>query len=542
MRNSRSFSSDKYSIAVFLIFFVVIIIIWYSGFTKFYFTNYDAYDYAQMGREIKAGHGFSTKQIFPRHIPFLSQRGYLPSEEIPNLYRYPLPPLANAVSQTFFSDPVKAAIFQSGFSFFLCLLVILFLTKRFSNGALAILTALIFAGDSTIWQYSYGGMTESLSMMLLILVLLCIHSAKPSRWKWFLAGLLCGAAFLTRSQLLLLLPLSIVFSLFSASRPKRFSAFILIVMGFCLIVSPWMIRNYALTDDPFFSFSTSRNLVLGTSPSHSDLEMQLYAPVEMSVIWGEHGKAILAKFFRNVWPEFLNPFSWTHSPLYAFFLVLIILTSLFLRGLSSDSKYELFKWNALALIFLNFIIVSLVFPSKRFFVIFHPLIIILFFQELFLLLRWAVTEQRKKFLYSIVGLLMVASFIRFAFTVTSTQGDHPFDMEEKRSYALLSQIADSQSVIASDISHKITLYNGNRTIRLPSSPEELLEISHAFLPIDCVVLSVSITHPFPSSKPSLFETYESYRSFRGSKEFLEQYEFVTKLPNGADVYTKAPSL
>jgi 4-amino-4-deoxy-L-arabinose transferase-like glycosyltransferase len=541
MKNGKPFSPDKYLTAAFLVLFIVIIIIWCLAFTRAYFTNYDAYDYAQMGREIKSGHGFSTKQIFPRHIPFLSQKGYLTSEEIPNLYRYPLPTLSSTIFQILTSDLIRAAIIQSGFWFFLSLLAVFFLAKRFSNSMVAILSVLIFAGDRSIWQHSYGGMTESLSMLLLLLVFLSIYSTRLSRWKWLLAGLLCGAACLTRSQLLPLFPLAIVFSWFSAPKSKRLSALILVVIGFCIVVSPWMIRNFTVADDPFFSFSTSRNLVLGTSFSHSDLEMQLYAPVKTSVVWGEYGKAILGKLFRNVWPEFINPFSWTQSSLYAFFLVLIILASLFLRGVSPDSKHELFKWNVLVLVFVNFIIVSLAFPSKRFYVIFFPLIIILFFQEIFFLLRWAISEQRSKLLYSILGLLMAAGLIWFTFTAMSTQGSPPFAAEERRSYEILSDLADPQSVIASDISHKITLYNGNRTIRLPYRTEELLEISHAFFPIDYVVFSESIIHAFPSNGSHLFETYENYRSFRESKDFLEEFELVMKLPNGAEVYQKVRS-
>ncbi len=541
MRKSNSLLSDKYSIAAFLILFIVIVIIWCSGFTRAYFTNYDAYDYAQMGREIKSGHGFSTKQIFPRHIPFLSQKGYLDSEGIPNLYRYPLPTLANAFSQILTADLIKAAIIQSGFWFMLSLLAVFLLAKRFSNATVAILATLIFAGDKSIWQHSYGGMTESLSMILLLLVLIFIYSTKFFKWKWILVGLLCGAACLTRSQLLPLFPLSIVFSWFLVPKSKRLLAIILIIIGLIIIVSPWMIRNFILTDDPFFSFSTSRNLVLGTSPLHSDLEMQLYAPISTSVIWGEYGKAILGKFFNNIWPEIINPLSWTHHSLYAFFLVLVVLVSLFLRGISADSKYELFKWNVLALVFVNFIVVSLTFPSERFYVIFYPPIIILFFQELFFLLRWVISQQRRKLLFSILAFLIAIGLIRFTFSVINTQNDPPYAAIEQRSYEILSDLTDPQCVIASDICHKITLYNGNRTVRLPSKPEELLEISHVYLPIDYVVFSESIIHAHPSNRPSLFETYGNYRSFRKSKEFLEEFEFVRKLFNGAEVYQKIHS-
>ena len=76
----------------------------------------DALDYAQMGRELARGHGASTLQIFPRHVPFLHENGLLDGPW-PNLHRYPLPTWLDAVAALFTDDPRRAAFYQSAGSY-----------------------------------------------------------------------------------------------------------------------------------------------------------------------------------------------------------------------------------------------------------------------------------------------------------------------------------------------------------------------------------------------------------------------------------------
>jgi len=66
-------------------FFLTVATAWNAGFSVVDFVSPDAYDYAQMGREIRSGYGFSTRQLLPRHIPYLFERGYLRTGHPPNL-------------------------------------------------------------------------------------------------------------------------------------------------------------------------------------------------------------------------------------------------------------------------------------------------------------------------------------------------------------------------------------------------------------------------------------------------------------------------
>lgn len=50
---------------------------WWMLASPAYVYSNDAFDYAQMGAQLANGDGFSTLQIFPRHVPFLAERGLL---------------------------------------------------------------------------------------------------------------------------------------------------------------------------------------------------------------------------------------------------------------------------------------------------------------------------------------------------------------------------------------------------------------------------------------------------------------------------------
>ena len=81
----------RYGGRICLVLALVALTCWLARYDRSLFADNDAFDYAQMGREIYLGHGASTLQIMPRQIPLLEEWGYLHAEHWPNLHRYPLP-------------------------------------------------------------------------------------------------------------------------------------------------------------------------------------------------------------------------------------------------------------------------------------------------------------------------------------------------------------------------------------------------------------------------------------------------------------------
>ncbi len=77
--------------------------------------------------------GLATKEILPRHVAYLKDRNLLDVDHLPNLYRYPLPTLSNAVAQLVIADPMKASVIQCGIWFLLCIPVFFLLARGLTN-------------------------------------------------------------------------------------------------------------------------------------------------------------------------------------------------------------------------------------------------------------------------------------------------------------------------------------------------------------------------------------------------------------------------
>ncbi|MCK4827107.1 glycosyltransferase family 39 protein, partial [bacterium] len=304
---------NKRALSVCLLIFISIAALWIWEFNTHYFTRRDAYDYAQISLQFFQGKGLSTLQIFPRHIPYFQANGFLNNGVWPNLYRNPLLMITNAPFLHFFDSVIVASVIQSGFWYIASIPVLFFLAKRLTNIRVAIVSTIFYAADPVIFLYGYSGMTETLATFLLLCLLFVLAWDREKPWKWLLVGALSGLTYLARTQFIILIPLVLIYAWITTSKPRRYSAPILVLAGLIVVLTPWMVRNYRITGDPLFSFTTSRNLVLDAIDEPSDLEMQLHAPVDLFTILGQTGGAIFQKFFRNVAANILSITYWANS-------------------------------------------------------------------------------------------------------------------------------------------------------------------------------------------------------------------------------------
>jgi 4-amino-4-deoxy-L-arabinose transferase-like glycosyltransferase len=523
---------ENYIRITFLVFWLAIIALWVSGFTSAYFTNPDAYDYAQMGREIARSHGMSTKQVFPRHLSYFHEKGILHQEHLPNLYRYPLPILANVAFQFLTADPVQASVLQCGTWFLLSIPVFFLLAQDVTSSALALVCSILYVAHPGIWQSSYNGMTESLSILMLLAVFYLLAAKQTTPLKWAMLGILSGLASLTRPQFLYIVIVILVFFWIKLEKPRRLRAIIIVALSFFVTISPWILRNIRLIRDPFFSFETSRALVLGTAPFHSDLDMQLHAPFYMSDVLPEYGSAILNKLKDNLRYLALHPTSPTGSHVYLA-IALIILERIRRRG-DIATGYARFRLVVLVLLVVNTLVVVSVLPIDRLYYPLFPLIIIPVVRDASTYWQQAITGRYTR--HSVAFVLIIAG----SYCIARNAVERPRTEIDMRVFQRLNQMVDRDRVIASDISYKTALLSDVLSIRLPGNPRELLEIDTKYMPIDYVVLSPRI--PESNEKivpePSVHETYAAYRRFVRSKEFLDRFEFVEELPGRHLLYKR----
>ena len=533
----------KRKFAIPLGLFIIAAVLWLMGYDTVHFINPDAFDYAQMGREIYTGHGFATAHLYPRHIPYLAEQGYLLQNigHWPNLYRYPLPTILNAAFQWLVRDDIiAAAVVQSGFWFLISVpLLYVFINKLTRSDLVALLASLFYLGGRMFWLGSYNGMTESFSTFLILLLFYVMFNDASNVRRWLLAGILCGLSYLARTQLAFLLPFVIVFAwIKSKDFPARAVAFI--ILGAGMVIVPWAVRNTLLTGDPLFSFSTSRNLVLATSV-HSDLETQLHAPAQTAAVISEYKSLILAKALNNTWPKKLFPTYLVGDPVFGVMLMTGIALSL-LPGRAEanvNQDYVLFKWGVLAMIYTNFLVTSVAFFHPRFLVTLLPFIPIIGFQEICVLPN-KLKSNRMPRLQAAFPWILLACCVLYPLPalrefIVSDQETN--SNAEQAALDAIAKITGPESVIASNISIPLTVYNGNPAIMLPAFPEQLLEINRDYIAIDYVFFYAPASQVvLPQGMLSLYETHGVYVDFFETSEFLKTYRLIFTLPDGSMLY------
>jgi 4-amino-4-deoxy-L-arabinose transferase-like glycosyltransferase len=530
-------SANKLAIAICFCLLTGSTVLWLWGFNTNSFTRRDAYDYAQLSTEVFTGKGLSTLQVFPRHLPYFQEKGFLESGYWPNLYRSPLLTVTNVLFRWLTEDVVVSLVIQSGFWYLASIPLFFFLAKHLTNLRVALASTLLYIGDPVIILYSYSGMTETLATFLLLGLFVVAYWGDSNPWKWGLIGLLSSLAYLARAQFVILFPLILLYVWIKAPKSARITALVFVLAGLLLALGPWLLRNVSITGDPLFSFTNSRNLVLDAIPGHSDLEMQLHAPVDLFIILRQMGGPILSKFIRNTSGNLFSFAYWTNSFRGPFlFLLLFFFITLVNRQVPFHRDFKDLKWSTLVLILSSFLVISLTVYSVRSYLMFRPLIFLVSIGGIELLLQRF--SRSTQLLRLSMGLLTGLAVFQLGAAITAHQHlaarESAFD---RKAYEILKNELHitRKTVIASDISERISSNVGSRTLRLPSNPAELLEIDQNYLPVDYVLLSKELLADSLAveGETNYHETYGDYINFIDSPDFRQAFPDERRLPNGS---------
>ncbi len=535
--HDTSFEARYFHVA-FLVVFAVAVCVWVATFSSATLGGPDAFDYAQMSRQISSGQGLTTLQLFPRQINWFKNHGYdVSSTPPPNLFRYPLIPLASAAVQLAGPDAEHATMIQSGIGFLLCIPLIYLLALRFTSAPLALLIVVVFVAQSMSWISSRDGSTEALAELLILVVVFLTFSPKASGMRAFVLGVACGLAFLSRSQLVFLLPWSMFFFLLVGGVQKRVSLLWFHMAGAAMVLTPWFVRNIIAAGSPIYSFNNTRSLLWFTRPETFDLELDLAAPVNIGDVLQQYGPVIVQHIAGNLWPNILNPLETTSSRFYAFLLAVSVLTFVFLwkRGQKRDrGPFFLFLAGTLLLELLNFCIICLNGVIPRFLMILDPVLVVAGIQSIALFVREGCGERFGRILpLAVFGLAISVGAAFFVVRMSQKLRDESgvADTADRDSYELIGALAHHRGTVASDESHKVALYSTMQSVRLPYDPLQLLEINQGYLPIQYVVFSAALLQAVNNTP-----VYKDYPGFRESRDFGDLYVFMQTLPNGAELY------
>ncbi len=211
----------------------------------------NAMDYAQIARHLKRGDGFTSSFIKPLGLTY--------ETSVENHHDLAYPPLhigfASVVMQAL-GENDRAVSHTSGLAFLLTVPLMFVLALRLFDWRTAVLATLIFGTHLGNLSYSISGLEASLLTLLLTGMLLLLYQASTSE-KYELvwvaaAGVALGLIYLTKYVWIAAL-VPVVAYLIIMKPERRFVRVAVLVAMVAITAAPWLYRNYALMDDPFFT-------------------------------------------------------------------------------------------------------------------------------------------------------------------------------------------------------------------------------------------------------------------------------------------------
>lgn len=252
---------------------LVVALIFVAGVYMWHFRGLatsDAMDQAQIGREIARGHGWRTQFVRPRAVAQLQSHSKNVQRMWVDTYNAPLPPLVDAIAlfpvrshwQLSAADLVSTAdraIAVMSILFFLAsVAVMFFLARRLFDQRLALLACGLVLICDMLWQYSLSGLPQMLMLFLFNLTLYTLVRAVSARDSGGRVGVWLGAVgagfgllALTHGLTIWIFAGAFIFSAFFF-RPRGWAALIILAV-FAAIYTPWLLRSFILTGNPFGS-------------------------------------------------------------------------------------------------------------------------------------------------------------------------------------------------------------------------------------------------------------------------------------------------
>ena len=288
-------------------------LVYYLNLTRS-FTAPEAMDAAQLARNIAEGRGYTTQFIRPLSLDILRQQGAVSDVELrskfpditnPPVYPMLLAALMKVLPFEFEIDLQKADEFEryqpefliwllNQALFFVALIQVFRLGEKLFDQPVAWCAALVFLGTELYWKFSTSGLP---TMLLLVLFLALARTLVRLEEQgndgvalgggWFAGmalwvGALAGLGGLTRYGFAwVILPVLVYLGWFMGRHRGRTVAMAL--LGFLLVMSPWLVRNAQLSGNLFGTASLALYSQTDTFPEDTLERTLFYEPSDAPV-------------------------------------------------------------------------------------------------------------------------------------------------------------------------------------------------------------------------------------------------------------------
>ena len=169
----------------------------------------------------------------------------------------------------------------------------------------ATIAAALAAFDPVVFMFTWPFWSETLFIFLLLAALqpLCFDASLRKRWPWVAAGVLLGLAGLTRAMILTFVPFLLPWAILQMVRQENRGPgpgwrsgvlrFGLLALGCALVVLPWTVRNFRVTNALTIVDSNGPyNLLVGNQPESAFVAKDNY--------WSTCFGRVDGNIYRNV--------------------------------------------------------------------------------------------------------------------------------------------------------------------------------------------------------------------------------------------------
>lgn len=462
----------------------------------------DAMNYAAIAREINQGNGFTTKQIRPLSL-FFEDRFH----NHPSLDRPPLYPLLIAMSQRVLGPSGEASLAVNALAYSLIAPSIYILGRILFSRIVALVASVIAIFNVEMIEMSLG-LTEPIYTLLFITMLIAIIKD-----RFIAAGVLLGASYLTHFSTPFLIPGAILMIVLKKDcHRERVKTTSITLLAAFLIVSPWLIRNFIITGNPFFSLQKYEiAMFTETYPGReiyslfepiSITKYILHNPVEMGskIIWG------MDSLFHSIPRLFEN---WIYIPLAGIGMY------------TSKSKGgKVLLAGLFCMIGTQYIALSAISTLERLFIRYIPVVILFSALGTITLIdrvdfnqlsgqKYIPNVGRKQVIISIIFILILPNL----FTLVQLDPTPNYIIEEQNAFSDIKSETPEQAVIISNTPWSVSWHSDRVSVYVPAHRSE---INNKLSEVEYIYLSPSFGNPSGTVKTSpiredftIIEQYDS---------------------------------
>lgn len=508
-----------------------------------------AIEQAQISREIARGNGFSTKVIRPAALwLFDKNKGAFPVDRQPDIYHAPLYPWVNSWALRYVRDtwPMTAkdvqytpdkAIAGVGLAFFLLSVFVNYFTaKRLFDRRLAVFGMGLMLLCQRFWDFAIAGLPQMAMLFLFSCAVYTIVRAVQNRYAggptlvWLAAAGLCfGLLALTHGLTMWIFAGVCLFSLIFFRPLGRDVLVMFAVFGLCY--SPWLVRNWQVSGSPVgLGWYSGLYAIRGS-------ESQVMRSMEVTV-----DDVTPRLFRRKVQTQTIAQFGSLHE-----YLGHVIAAPVFFLTLLHAFKRRetgAFKWCILSMWFCGVVGMSVFGLSESsglrandLHVLFIPLMA--FYGLAFILVMWSRVQLNIRFVqpgfltavYTLSALPFINQFLELVGPPTPRIAWPPYIPPY---IAILNGWTEEREIIASDMPWAVAWYADRKSLWLPMSVKNFLEMND-YGQLDGKIVGLYLT-PYSGNREFLREIvkgeYKEWAPFIMRNPPLRDFplKYVTALP------------